>query len=190
MHCVLALYGWWHFIHITRTKAADSPTNTHLALLTTVGFDVNSRSLGLGRRLTFRSFLLVGSCKIDKRGKKKKKERTCGGKKGGKGSAVPTAHDVGGNGMQLGQGCASACPVAINSSVVISTNSSLLWTGTLHTGEHTVEVFLHGNCYASTAELTRLTADDGFGADVWQSYGETFGKCSASSRQSQNYSSG
>lgn len=90
--------------------------------------------------------------------------------------------------MQLGQGC--ACPVAINSSVVISTNSSLFGTGTLHTEEHIVEVFLHGNCYASTAELTRLTADDGFGADVWQSYCETFGKCSASSRQSQNYSSG
>lgn len=46
------------------------------------------------------------------------------------------------------------------------------------------------NWYASAAELTRLTTEDGFGAVVSQSYGQTFGKYSSSSRQSQNDSPG
>lgn len=44
--------------------------------------------------------------------------------------------------------------------------------------------------YAPAVQLTRFTADDGFGTDGRQSYGETFGKYSASSLRSQNYSSG
>lgn len=84
----------------------------------------------------------------------------------------------------------SLCPRALSSSLVISANSSLPRSGTVEAGADAVEVFLHGLCYAAIAALARVSAEDGFGADGWQSYSETFGKYPGCSMRSQSYSTG
>lgn len=104
-------------------------------------FVVNSRLGKLGKRLksSCSSSLLIGWCW---RRPAREKREDLWEKKRAKGSAVPYAYDVGGNDMRLWQGCASLCPGPINFSVVISTNSSLFWNGTLDTEEHIVREFL------------------------------------------------
>lgn len=126
--------------------------------------------------------LLAGSCKTDQRERKKEEIKE-----------AESGHRPrmlwGGNGMQLRPGCSSPPSRSYHLRLLLFTQTTARFQQVNRALRNILRKYLSTR-YAPTAQLTRLTADDGFGADGRQSYGETFGKYSASSLRSQYCSSG